>query len=557
MQLMLGLGNTRVNGLLEFSTPTHITKPMATSLRCVCVCVCVCLSVCVCIWACIRVGLCVCVSVRVVRACVNGDHLCVCREMKEEYIRYKYVDRLFLPPHKNRKGPLPRLRQGPDMPTPYEHTSGESEGDAEVEETDARQPTPTPSVSSIQSEYRTHRRRHTLDKQIKQWLSSHDMPALKKFNVIKYAKKKIKKAGRSQGIPSVELHDSDEEGLSKSMLELSKLDSPTKASQRPSYATHTLPMPGSKNSQPSSLPSTPVRARLLSASHPSPTAPPKPPRSKKRVKSMEKDPLCDTESAAPLLGGDAEDKADSFCDFSDLLEEFDRSCRLLSDTRSVSTGDLTTVSEINVGMSAMPTHPSSPMRSRTASHKQTGSNLSSSDTSPLASSMRASKSAQNSPGEVKQRSSSFTSTSEVLKGLKGSPRQQPRLVPRPVDTVQNGTASPDEIRAAKRLSNIASDSESSMEQPSQDVTPRDFSDQPLRDLSLRDLRVDIAEQPDGETESHDDVSHDSHMAKEGDQLPTSPSQSELSAEERPLPEEPVTMPFDRDPDIVRVGLWVW
>lgn len=34
MQLMLGLGNMRVNGLLEFAIPSHITKPTATSPRC-------------------------------------------------------------------------------------------------------------------------------------------------------------------------------------------------------------------------------------------------------------------------------------------------------------------------------------------------------------------------------------------------------------------------------------------------------------------------------------------------------------------------------------------
>ena len=50
MQLMLGLGNMRANGLLEFSIPSHITKPTATSPRCtghcaVCACVCVCVCV--------------------------------------------------------------------------------------------------------------------------------------------------------------------------------------------------------------------------------------------------------------------------------------------------------------------------------------------------------------------------------------------------------------------------------------------------------------------------------------------------------------------------------
>ena len=123
--------------------------------------------------------------------------------------------------------------------------------------------------------------------------------------------------------------------------------------------------------------------------------------------------------------------------------------------------------------------------------------------------------------------------------------------------MQNGSVSSDTIRAAKRLSSIASDSESSVEQTSQDVPPMEVCEQPLRDLSLRDLHVLVADQPDGDAASRDDVSHDGHMTKEGDRLPTSPSQSEISAEERPLPEEPVTMPFERDPDIVRAGQWVW
>ena len=502
---------------------------------CVCVCVCVCSCVCACVKCCLLSG---------------------CREVKEEYIRQKYVDRLFLPPHKNRKGAVVRPRQGPDMPTPYEHTSGESEGDPELEETNTRQPTPTPSVGSTTSDYRTHRRRHTLDQQIKQWISSHDLP-LKKLNVIKFAKKKIRKVGRSHNMPSGELQDSDEEALSKSMLELSKLDSPSKTSKHPTHSMHTLPMLESKTRFASSVPTTPVRDRLTPVSRPSPIPPPKPPRAKKRVKSMEKDPLCEAESAAPLLGSEGEDKPDSLCDFSDLLEEFDRSCRMLSDTRSVSTGDLSNIGDINIGLPAMPAQSTSPRRSRTAS-KRLGSKPDSPDSSPLANSMRCSKSAQNSPGELKQRSSSFTSSSEVRRLFKTSPRQQPRLVPpRPFDAaVQNGSASPKEITAAKRLSSIASDSGSSEEPCSQDLTLRDVPDQPSRDLSLRDLYVDIVELPDQEVELRDDVSHDSHshVTKEGNQLPASPSQSEISTDDRPLPEEPVTMPFDRDPDMVRVGL---
>lgn len=477
--------------------------------------------------------------------------------MKEEYIHHKYVDHLFLPPHKNRKGPVARLRQGPDMPTPYEHTSGESEGDPEVEETGTRQPTPTPSVSSTTSDYRTHRRRHTLDQQIKQWISSHDLP-LKKLNVIKFAKKKMRKVGRSHDMPhSGELQDSDEEALSKSMLELSKLDSPSKTSKHPAHSTQTLPMLENKTRFASSVPTTPVRERLTPVSRPSPIPPPKPPRAKKRVKSMEKDPLYEPESAAPLLGSEGEDKPDSLCDFSDLLEEFDRSCRMLSDTRSVSTGDLSNIGDINIGMPAMGAHSTSPRRSRTA-NKRLGSKPDSPDSSPLANSMRSSKFTQSSPGELKQRSSSFTSSSDMRKVFKTSPRQQPRLVPpRPLDAVQNGSASPKEIRAAKRLSSIASDSGSSEEPCSQDLTPRNDLDQPTRDLSLQDLHVDIVELPEQEVELQDDVSQDSsHIAKEGNLLPASPSQSEISTDERPLPEEPVSMPFDRDPDIVRVGLWV-
>jgi Arf-GAP/coiled-coil/ANK repeat/PH domain-containing protein len=511
-EVMLALGNRTTNGIMEFQIPPHITKPSRHSSR----------------------------------------------KERTEFIRLKYVEHLFVHPHKSRS---PSAVPAPHTPTPYDQTSGES--DCEVEQ---REPTPTPSISSVTSvpanfHFPSHSRSRsqTLDMHSRPKL---DMHSLKK-SVVKYAKKKNPFRHKPQEQSNHVVESDEDDTFSNSVSGLSceqeGSSSSGKTSSRRSLKSwgltaslSSLRISNFSHKSKSHLqgPPTPELPR-----GPPPDPPPKPPRTKKRIKAMEKDPLNDEETSEPLLA--SHDSSMDF-EFKDFLEEFDRR---LGD-RSVSVGDLTRMNQssletstpdvIKVKKKASSTHvvrtgsfPSSP---KTAISTRGSKSVSSSPvcikktgTAPILSDLLS----KTSPPLYRISVTSSTPPSvERTKGpLKATPDSSPQL--------RGGVSHHGGIRAARKLSDIDSDSSSSHEDLAHISVEEsdDLGRISVGDVSIGELSTDGHPKPNG---IHDN-SPNSKQVETSDsfvkEVIGSPTHSEISNEDRPLPDEPVTMPYDASPDL--------
>ena len=497
--------------------------------------------------------------------CVYTYFLLTCRKERTEFIRLKYVEHLFVHPHKSRS---PSAVPAPHTPTPYDQTSGES--DCEVEQ---REPTPTPSISSVTSvpanfHFPSHSRSRsqTLDMHSRPKL---DMHSLKK-SVVKYAKKKNPFRHKPQEQSNHVVESDEDDTFSNSVSGLSceqeGSSSSGKTSSRRSLKSwgltaslSSLRISNFSHKSKSHLqgPPTPELPR-----GPPPDPPPKPPRTKKRIKAMEKDPLNDEETSEPLLA--SHDSSMDF-EFKDFLEEFDRR---LGD-RSVSVGDLTRMNQssletstpdvIKVKKKASSTHvvrtgsfPSSP---KTAISTRGSKSVSSSPvcikktgTAPILSDLLS----KTSPPLYRISVTSSTPPSvERTKGpLKATPDSSPQL--------RGGVSHHGGIRAARKLSDIDSDSSSSHEDLAHISVEEsdDLGRISVGDVSIGELSTDGHPKPNG---IHDN-SPNSKQVETSDsfvkEVIGSPTHSEISNEDRPLPDEPVTMPYDASPDLVCVLVYV-
>ena len=377
-----------------------------------------------------------------------------------------------------------------------------------------------------------------------------------KMSMLKYAKKKNPfKRSHAKRHTQVQapVESEEEETISRSLSDLSliqtKSSSKTRRTAQGSQAKSPviLPflMPTREGLSPTSAPTTPLRT--VSSTGPPPEPPPKPPRLKKRTKPKERDPLADKESAQPLLGlEEGEEKLDFTCDFKDFIEEINRSYGLLSvENRSVSTGDLSKIHFNGDVPEVGPEDTENQSPNTKPKFKRTASLKTSPDSSPLVTAVKVpSKSASSSPLNLK-RHSSFSTRGDLMRVVHSSPDQSRPRPPAKSSPKQDRTETSNtlldapQIRMAKRLSNIESDSSSSLDEI---VNENSIS---LKMVSESDT---ISQSQDSLLAS--DISHkDVKMSDTSSLVVGSPTHSEVS-EERPLPEEPLTMPYDMSPDLV-------
>ena len=481
------------------------------------------------------------------------DSIFVFRKERDEFIRLKYVEHHFVHPHKSRS---PSNVLAPHTPTPYDQTSGESDVEPEP-----REPTPTPSITSITSVPANFHFSPTHMRSRSQTLDTHSKPKLHvqslKKSVWKYAKKK--NPFKSHGQDHQAAGSDEEDSIPSSVVD--PVSGHGKSSQPGKSSKHALKSWGLTMSLSSLRLSNKAKAVSKNPLDPPPEPPPKPPRTHKRVRSMEKDPLNDQETAEPLLK--SEESSMSFnCELKDFLEEFDRR---LGENRSASVGDLTRVEQTVEGKSQQEPPPLKPKPSISPKIYRAGSFPNS---PKLSISVRESKSANTSPvcpkksshapilSDLLNKSSSphqkislptlTTPSKDFYKGpLKATPDSSPQL----------GSASGkhDNIRAARKLSDIESDSSSSKEELGRisvgDVSIGQVSTDGQESSKLNDLQRDIQiDVPNGPLIKDSDSSINEVIG--------SPTHSEMSTEDRPLPDEPVIMPYDLSPDLVSVCVCV-